>query len=34
VLTANQALFWAALRAAGSDTSTVIGFGRLFTSGG
>jgi maleate isomerase len=31
VLTANQALFWAALRAAGGDPGTVTGYGRLFT---
>lgn len=34
VLTANQALFWAALRAAGYDASTVVGFGRLFACRG
>ena len=30
VVTANQALFWAALRAAGSDTTGITGYGRLF----
>ena len=30
VVTANQALFWAALRAAAMDTSSVTGYGRLF----
>lgn len=30
VLTANQVLLWAALRAAGSDTAAVTGYGRLF----
>ena len=30
VLTANQALLWAALRAAGADTSAVAGYGRIF----
>jgi maleate isomerase len=30
VVTANQALFWAALRAAGGDPTTVTGYGRLF----
>jgi maleate isomerase len=30
VLTANQVLLWAALRAAGADTATVKGYGRLF----
>jgi len=30
VLTANQAVLWAALRAAGADTSSVTGYGRLF----
>jgi maleate isomerase len=30
VVTANQALLWAALRAAGSDSSVVTGYGRLF----
>ncbi len=30
VVTANQALLWAALRAAGSDSSSVTGYGRLF----
>jgi maleate isomerase len=32
VVTANQALLWAALRAAGADTSGVTGYGRLFTA--
>jgi maleate isomerase len=31
VLTANQALFWAALRAAGTDPGAVSGYGGLFT---
>ncbi len=31
VLAANQVVFWAALRAAGADASTVTGYGRLFT---
>jgi maleate isomerase len=31
VLTANQVLLWAALRAAGADTGSVAGYGRLFT---
>ena len=31
VVTANQALFWAALRAAGADTSRVTSYGRLFS---
>jgi maleate isomerase len=30
VVTANQALFWAALRAAGASTDSVTGYGRLF----
>jgi maleate isomerase len=30
VLTANQALFWGALRAAGADTGAVTGYGRVF----
>lgn len=30
VLTANQALLWAALTAAGADTSAVAGYGRIF----
>ncbi|HEY6771410.1 MAG TPA: hypothetical protein VI035_03060 [Solirubrobacterales bacterium] len=30
VLSANQALFWAALRAAGADPRSVAGYGRLF----
>ena len=30
VLTANQVLFWAALRAAGADTHSVAGYGRVF----
>jgi maleate isomerase len=30
VVTANQALLWAALRAAGADSSTVTSYGRLF----
>jgi maleate isomerase len=30
VVTANQALFWSALRAAGADASAVSGYGRLF----
>lgn len=30
VVTANQALFWAALRAASTDSSSVTGYGRLF----
>jgi maleate isomerase len=33
VLTANQALFWAALRAAGTDATSVSGYGRLFDHG-
>ncbi|GGP45342.1 maleate cis-trans isomerase family protein [Streptomyces melanogenes] len=32
VLTANQVLLWAVLRAAGSDTAAITGYGRLFTS--
>jgi len=32
VVTANQALFWAALRAAGADTRAVSGYGRLFAA--
>jgi maleate isomerase len=31
VLTANQVLFWAALRAAGADTSQVTDYGRIFS---
>lgn len=31
VLTANQVLLWAVLRAAGSDTAAITGYGRLFT---
>jgi maleate isomerase len=31
VITANQALLWAALRAAGADASSVRGYGRLFS---
>lgn len=34
VVTANQALFWAALRAAGADSSSVIGYGSLFEHSG
>ena len=30
VLTANQALLWAALRAAGASTAAVSGYGRIF----
>jgi maleate isomerase len=30
ILTANQVLLWAALRAAGADSATVDGYGRLF----
>ena len=33
VVTANQALFWAALRAAGADPSPVTDYGRLFEHG-
>jgi maleate isomerase len=33
VVTANQALLWASLEAAGADTSTVSGYGRLFEQG-
>jgi maleate isomerase len=33
VVTANQALFWALLRAAGADPTRVRGHGRLFRSG-
>ena len=33
VLTANQALFWAALLAAGADPRSVTGYGRLFHHG-
>ncbi len=33
VVTANQALLWALLRAAGADTAAVGGHGRLFRSG-
>jgi maleate isomerase len=33
VVTANQALFWAALRAAGTDPGPVSGYGRLFGHG-
>jgi maleate isomerase len=32
VVTANQALLWAALRAAGADVTAVHGYGRLFTN--
>jgi maleate isomerase len=32
VVTANQAMFWAALAAAGADPTAVTGFGRLFQS--
>lgn len=32
VLTANQALLWAALRAAGADVTAVHGYGRIFTT--
>jgi maleate isomerase len=32
VLTANQVLLWAALRAAGAETSIVQGYGRLFST--
>jgi maleate isomerase len=32
VLTANQALLWAAVKAAGGDPSTVEGYGRIFTT--
>jgi maleate isomerase len=32
VLTANQVLLWAALRAAGADASAVTGYGRLFAA--
>lgn len=32
VITANQALFWAALRAAGAPPSQVIGYGSLFSA--
>jgi maleate isomerase len=32
VLTANQVLFWAALRAAGAPTSRVAGYGRIFAA--
>jgi len=32
VLTANQALFWRALRAAGAPTDSVQGYGRLFAT--
>ena len=32
VVTANQALLWAALKAAGGDPSTVEGYGRVFTT--
>lgn len=31
VITANQVLFWAALRAAGKDPSAVTGYGRIFS---
>jgi maleate isomerase len=30
LVTANQALFWASLRAAGADVSSITGYGRLF----
>jgi maleate isomerase len=30
VLTANQALLWAALNAAGADPSAIFGYGRIF----
>jgi maleate isomerase len=33
VVTANQALLWAALRAAGADPASVSGYGRLFAHG-
>jgi hypothetical protein len=33
VLTANQALLWAALRAADADPSSVTDYGRLFGHG-
>jgi len=32
VLTANQVLLWAALRATGADPATVKGYGRLFAT--
>jgi maleate isomerase len=32
ILTANQVLLWAALRAAGADLATVDGYGRLFST--
>jgi maleate isomerase len=32
VLTANQVLFWAALRAVGADTREVTGYGRIFAT--
>jgi maleate isomerase len=32
VLTANQVLLWAALRAAGADSATVEGYGQLFAT--
>ena len=31
ILSANQALLWAALRAAGADPSVVVGYGSLFS---
>ena len=33
VVTANQALMWAALSAAGTDSSSITGYGRLFDQG-
>jgi maleate isomerase len=32
IVTANQALLWAAIKAAGSDPSVVAGYGRIFSS--
>jgi maleate isomerase len=32
VVTANQALLWAGIKAAGSDPSVVTGYGRIFSS--
>ena len=32
ILTANQALLWAAVKTAGGDPSTVEGYGRVFTT--
>jgi maleate isomerase len=32
VVTANQVLLWAALRAAGADPAQVTGYGRLFAA--